>query len=70
MANLVIDYTNLIHAKKSLTDPAVVKFKQTHKEDAEFLQQAAVVEWAFKARSTAKVASQGPVVQHNNLAPV
>jgi hypothetical protein len=56
MANPVIEYTNLLHAKKSLNDPAVLTFKQNHQDDPNFLQQAEVVEWAFRARNTAKEA--------------
>jgi hypothetical protein len=49
----IIEYTNLLHAKRLLNDPAVVKFKQDHQNDRNFQQQAEVVEWAFRARTTA-----------------
>jgi len=63
MASLVIEYTNLLHAKKSLDDPAVLKFKQEHENDPNFGQQAEVVEWAFRARSTANGVRQETVAQ-------
>lgn len=58
MAIPIIEYTNLLHAKKSLNDPAVLKFKQDHDNDDNFLHQAEVVEWAFRARTTAKHVQQ------------
>lgn len=69
MASLVIEYTNLLHAKKSLNDPAVLQFKLKHQQDPKFLQQAEVVEWAFQARNIAKEALQVPAVKQNDLAP-
>jgi hypothetical protein len=68
MASLLIDYTNLLHEKKSLTDSAVMQFKQDHKNDKEFVQQAEVVDWAFRARNVAKV-HENAVASTHELEP-
>jgi hypothetical protein len=70
MASPVIDYTNLLHAKKSLTDPEVEQFKQSHSSDHEFVQQSAVVEWAFKARSIPKEDQQHVKAGQDELVPM
>jgi hypothetical protein len=54
MSSPVIEYTNLLHKKKSLNDPAVLAFKEDHKSDKTFVKQAEVVEWAFAVRNAAQ----------------